>query len=333
MLSSVHAAAVLAFVAALLICSSSQATVIVDNTFNSGLITNPPIALTAPYSTTYSENGVDQDGSGDITSLWTVNNNGGSTTPSVGHMVSAMNTNGTSSYQMTTYFTAPGTAVVLANPGDQMVLTWVFTPTGVVAQNTSQAFDVAVVDSPVRVATINNSLPTTGYAGYAIFGNMGTTLGASNSFALKEAIANPTDLMSTSGNWGANGVSGTLTNDPNATTGKTGYASGTQYTMTWTLTRGMSNDLMVDVKMVGGSIGGTGTVEDTYDDTSPNSFTYDTFSFRPNKGSTTATSFDTTLFEVQGPLVNVPEPGSLILLGLGAGALGLITLGRRKVAE
>ena len=62
--------ALLSFVVVVLACSVTQATVIVNDTWNSGLRSNPPATLTAPYSTTYSENGVDQDSSGDLNSAW-----------------------------------------------------------------------------------------------------------------------------------------------------------------------------------------------------------------------------------------------------------------------
>jgi hypothetical protein len=319
----------------LLACSSSRATIIVNDSWDSGLRTNPPAVLTSPYSTTYSENGTNQDSFPDLSSAWFNAGTGSSMVATTNNLTTTAGSG--SSQSAYTYFTAPGTAVVLANPGDQMILTWVFTPTGVAAQNTSQGFNVAVVDTPSSVArpTGDASVPSGQYAGYSIFGNMGTTLGASNSFALKEwTLAGAGALLGTSGNWGANGTSGgTLVNGSGATTGAAGYNSATQYTMTWTFTRGSSNDLKIEVTMAGSGLIGTGLIDTgVFDDPSPNSFTFDTFDFRPSTPATTATSFDTTLFEVQGPLATVPEPASMVLFGLGAAALSMVQLRRRQNA-
>src|SRR5260221_6015443 len=50
--------------------SASRATIIVSDTWQDTNRTQPPPTLTAPFTTTYSENGVDQDGDGDIESSW-----------------------------------------------------------------------------------------------------------------------------------------------------------------------------------------------------------------------------------------------------------------------
>ena len=218
-----------------------------------------------------------------------------------------------------------------------MVVTWVFTPTGVAAQNTSQGFNVALVDTPSSVArpTTDASVPSALYAGYSIFGNMGTTLGASNSFAPQGmTLGSAGALLGTSGNWGANGTSGGTLVMARRNHGRGGLYQWHPIHNDLDPYDGNSNDLVVDVKMSGTGLIGTNTIDTgNYDDTSPNSFTFDTFDFRPSTPANTAASFDTTLFEVQGPLATVPEPGSLVLLSLGAGAFGLSVWRRRNGAN
>ena len=100
--------------------------------------------------------------------------------------------------------------------------------------NTSQNFRVALVDSPLasRIAA-NGSPGSSTYTGYGMFMNMGAVLGNSNPFRLMEHDNNGA-LLSASGDWLplANG----------ATTGNTGYVSGTQYEFLMTITRTVSSD-------------------------------------------------------------------------------------------
>ena len=87
---------------------------------------------------------------------------------------------------------------------------------------------------------------------------MGQTLGNSNPFQLKERVVASGDLLSTGGNWGANGVADAgLANG--ATSGATGYSSGTQYTFMMTLTRTALGELQIDASMTGGSLDNDGS--------------------------------------------------------------------------
>ncbi len=135
---------------------------------------------------------------------------------------------GASSASWTTYFTPAGTPVTLANTGDFVKVTWVFTPSNVNASNTSQNFRFAVLGSPSAARLTADAAPgSAAYNGYGIFANMGQTLANSSSFRLEKRGVASGDPLATSGNWTALGTTG-------ATNGNHGYDSGTQYTLEWT---------------------------------------------------------------------------------------------------
>jgi len=113
-----------------------------------------------------------------------------------------------------------------------------------------------------------------------------------------------------------------------ATTGNTGYVSGTQYEFLMTITRTVSSELQVDVSMTGGSLDNDGSASISFLDATPNggSFSFDTFAIRPSGASTTAEIFDTSLFRVE--FNPVPEPASVLLLAMSG--LGVIFSRRRS---
>jgi hypothetical protein len=289
---------------------SIQAQVLVSNTFNTGVDSYPA----AP---TYSEMGVDGNSSGDFESAWYFGGAGtldpvGPGGPERGNLTGT----GASSASWTTYFTPESSPVTLANAGDSLKLRWVFTPTGVNAGNTSQNFRLALVDTPSAARlTVDGAPGSAAYTGYSMFMNMGPTMGNGNSFQLREWAGGSAAFLSSSSAWLA------LTNG--VASGATGYVSGTQYTYTMTLTRNGSGGLDIVSTMSGGSIGGTGTITDTFTDSTPSGFTYDTFGIRPSGESTTASIFDTSLFQVE--FIAIPEPSTLTLVGAGLALMvGLI---------
>ena len=91
-----------------------------------------------------------------------------------------------------------------------------------------------------------------------------------------------------------------------------------------TLTRTPSGQLQIDSTMTGGSLDNDGSASVSFLDATPNggSFSFDTFALRPSGANTTAAIFDTSLFRVDY-LPYVPEPSTLMLLGLGVAALAL----------
>jgi hypothetical protein len=149
-----------------------------------------------------------------------------------------------------------------------------------------------------------------------MYTNFSSPLGNSNPFQLRERTAANSTLLNSSGDWTA------LANG--ATTGNTGYVSGTQYTMTWIMTRTVGPDsvsgnaddgLSIDVSMAGGSLNSPGSFPHViFTDATPNTFSYDTFNVRPAASTSTAATFDLNRFQVD--FSQVPEPTSIVLLGL-----------------
>jgi hypothetical protein len=268
-----------------------------------------------PASPTYSEMGVDGDADTDLEPAWFQGGGGALDPAAAGGPLAGTVSTGSSSW--TTYFTPEGTPVTLANAGDSLTVTWVFTPRTVNAGNTSQDFRLAVVDSPSAQRLAANGSPAAGlYTGYGMFMNMGPTLGNSNPFQLREHDGNGA-LLSASGDWLAlaNGVA----------TGAAGYASDTQYTYVMSLTRNATNGLDIRSTMSGGTIGGAGSVAVAFTDATA-SFTFDTFAVRPSSAGGTAAQFDTSLFRVD--FSPVPEPATLSLCGFAA--LVGVAVARRK---
>lgn len=309
-----------AAILAVLAPAMSHASVVVNDTWSDADRTDPA----AP---TYSENGVDSDVDGNRESAWYNGGSGATAVASAGHLVLTPRTAaaGGGSASWTTYFTPEASPVTLANNGDSIHVTWRFTPSGVNASNTSQNLRVALVDSPSAARLTAEGAPGSGgYTGYAMFMNMGQTLGASNSFRLEERT-NPGPggsgaMLGTTSDWTALGTTG-------ATNGAAGYASGTSYSFDMTITRTAAG---VDIlsTMTGGNLNNAGTASIAFSDPTPNgnSYTFDTFSIRPSDAASTADSFDTTLFKVETNFgATAPEPTSLLAVAAG----GLLLRRRR----
>jgi hypothetical protein len=274
---------------------------------------------TGPASPVYSEYGTDSDSDGDLESAWYNGGTGATAVATTNHLTLAPRplASGGGSASWTTYFTAEGAPITLANNGDYVHVTWTFTPTNVNAANTSQNFRVAVVDTPAASRLTAEGAPANGaFTGYGMFMNMGQTLGNSNPFRLMERSAPATSgaMLGTSGDWVALGTTG-------APSGAHGYDSGVSYTYEMTITRTAAG---VDIlsTMTGGTLNGGGVASVLFSDTTPNggAYTFDTFSIRPSGPDTTADAFDTTLFKVDTntTLIVAPEPATLAALVGGA---------------
>jgi hypothetical protein len=288
---------------------NSQATIIVNDTWIDGTRTDPA-------QPTYSEMTTDNDLDGDIESAWyhagsagtssTVINGSPGFTPGI-----LRSTVGTGSTSLTTYFTPESSPITLVNSGDQIKITWAFTPTGVTANAApGQSFRIAVVDSPLANRLIADGAPGTGvYGGYSIFGSMSTTVNHANPFNLMERNPASAAFLSASAAWAS------LDDEEIATL--PGYTDGVLYTFTFRATLNYLGGLDIYSSMAGGTLGGDGLHEVSFTDATPSILTFDTFAVRPSSSQTTAAQFDTSLFRVE----RVPEPASTALLGLGVMAL------------
>jgi pectate lyase len=274
------------FTAVVAIAVPGQAALVVNDTWLDGTRADP----TSP---TYSENGTDGDFDGDLESAWYKGGAGTLTVVSAGGPLRGSGY-GTSSASWTTYFTPEVSPVTLASAGDQLKITWVFTPIGVNASNGSQNFRLAVVDSPSAARLSSDTSPGSAtYTGYAMLMNMGQTFDHSHPFELRTRNASSAALLSSSGAW--TGVA------DGAADGSHGYDSGTNYTFVMTITRNATNGLDIVATMTGGTINNSGVASASYTDITPNggSYSFDTFSLRPSDEATTATQFDISLFKVE----------------------------------
>jgi hypothetical protein len=219
-----------------------------------------------------------------------------------------------------TYFAPDGTPVNLANTGDELKITWTFTPLGLNANNTSQAFNFGTVDTPTAalVSADGFSVASAQYYGYAMYSNMGRTLGNANPFQLRKWGGSSSDFLAHQGNWTG------LING--ATSGNHGYDNNTAYTYVETLTRNASGGIDIVSTMTGGTLNGTGTATVSYTDASPAAYTFDTFCVRPSGSASAATTIGSSLFEVE--FITIPEPATFVLAGLGL--LGLVGFRRLR---
>ena len=296
---------------------TTHAAYIVNDTWIDGTRTDPA-------TPTDSEYGVDGDLDGNIESRWanaggTMNVINANPTVTPGLLRTTVPTAGSASW--TSYFTPDATPVSLLNAGDKMTIRWVFSPTAPVsATSGNQNLRIAIVDSPAATRLAADGAPGTGaYTGYGVFGTFSTTLGATP-LRLMERVNPAGNFLSTSGEYAQRATAGT--------SGNIGYVQGTTYTLVFTAERTAASALDITLSMSGGSINGGGVISMAFTDTTPNSFTFDTFGVRPQTGALTSEQIDTSLFQVEFDSVSVPEPTAAALLGVGI--MGLIAARRNR---
>jgi hypothetical protein len=296
----------------------ASAGLIVNDTWKDGNRTDP---ATAAVGGPYSENGTDTDADGDLESVWFVTP-AASTAVTPNHLTFTQQT-GSSSY--TTYFTPEASQITIPQ-GQTLKVTWVFTPTGV-GTDTGRGLRMALVDTAGANRLIANGSPgNSTFTGYRLGVNVSQTLIAA-SLRLQERFQLASDnLLTNDDRWGADGVQSAVLSDVGAA-GQPGFVNGTEYTLVWALTRTLSDQMQVNVSIAGTNFAGTGSLGLSYLDATPNagSFTFDTLGMRPSSAAATAGTFDTTLFRVE---LVVPEPASLVLLGMAG--LGLCLSTRRR---
>jgi hypothetical protein len=330
-LGTVVLAAVVSFSLAMSARAQIITNVLVNDTWRAGDRLTPGVYPSAPL---YAENngviGTDADSDGDLSSAWF---KGGSGTlavvtnnpPITGPNILQMSTGASGSSHWYTYFTQSGTAVTLSAPGQELKLTWVFTPTGVNSLNSNQGLTIALGLTPGARSTNDMTLAPGNYTNaFAAFMNVGNTLGTPGGISLRKwTAAGSGSLAGTSGNYSSQLASGgaSLT---------TGYSDGTQYTFTMDLSL-TGSGLQVTESVTGGSIGGSGTITASYLDASfaGGSVSYDTFMIRPTSQAITASTFDTSLFQVE-TITAVPEPSTVALIAMGLGLMAGVIRRRRR---
>jgi hypothetical protein len=311
-------------VAAISFAASASAVLIVSDTWTDGNRTQPIV----PH---YSDNGSDFDGDGDLESKWFQGGNGSLDPAGPGGPLD-MTMEGTSSSSWTTYFTPEGSEVELRAPGEQLKVTWKFSLTGTSTDgNTSQNLRMAIGDSPAASRLVGEGAPgSQAYSGYAVFANMGETLGRSDPWEIYKRADSGGNYLSSSGEWISKVEDGDLDAE--------GYADDVEYTVVLTLTRTAADEIEFIASITGGDLNGDGDLTATYLDTTPTlwnstqpiptgGFKFDTFGLRPSSLATTAAVFHTTFFSVEGPRV-IPEPTTLALIGLSGFAL--LAIRRRR---
>ncbi len=149
--------------------AASASVILVSDTWLDGTDTDP--------AASQSENGTDLDSDGNLESALYQGGDGTLDPVGAGGLLQGKFSLPTSasSASWTTYYTPQGNEVNLANTGDQLKVTWIFTPTNINngGTNTSQNFRLAVVNTPDANRLLAPGAPAAAaYTGYGMFMNM-----------------------------------------------------------------------------------------------------------------------------------------------------------------
>jgi hypothetical protein len=241
---------------------------------------------TDPAPPVYSEQGTDADNDGDIESAWFISP-GGTLTASPGHLITITTNSPT---YWTTYFTTPTNPVTLTHPGDQIKVTWAFTPSGVVGFATETPLHVALMNSQMATRLTTDDAPGAAhYAGYASFmGVYGSQLFYNLTLA-GWTDANAVLPMFQTGYFNQFAGWTPLAANDNYATGP----EDVQYTYVMTATRKADASLDIVATMTDNS---DFTNQASANDPNPNTYTFDTVSIFQDEQM--YGTFDTTLFQV-----------------------------------
>jgi PEP-CTERM motif len=222
-------------------------------------------------------------------------------------------TDGTGSAEWLTYFT-PSTAQTL-NVGDTLQVALTFNLGTVAAENTSRGVRIGLLDfsNGTRLTADSYSTgsgtgaPGANVTGYMLNMNMGTTFGINGPLqTMARSTTSDVNLMGASGDYTAVGSNG------GGSTGDPGFADGTSYTLTFSVTRTSASSVDITTAFSGGSLNIANTVTDsTYNYTG-----FDTFAIRPSGNASGAATWNFTEMKVDY-ITPVPEPTTFALAGLG----------------
>ena len=227
---------------------------------------------------------------------------GGNMTASPGHL--AITLTNTTDYFATFYFAPTNSPLTLAQPGNQIKLTWKFTPTDVYTYGTGTPLAIGLINTADTNRLTSDAAPGFGnYAGYSAF-----------------MFCRPTELFSLlrQANW----TDPTAPNylfiggDPENTGWGTqvtalnfssGHTNDVPYTYTMTLTR-MANSLAMKtvIKNNAGIVN-----QSTYVDDQPNTYAFNTATIYAM--SQVSGTFDTTRFDVQFSPVAVSDDSRVVV--------------------
>jgi len=226
---------------------------------------------------------------------------------------------GGSSFTWWTYF-APSNAPVTLSPGNTMQVTVNFMVYGVGVQNANRHLRIGLLYSGTNQDLADNSTAReAGLVGYCQNMNFGTTFGlAPFSLAACTNVNNSDAILAATADQYSFGHSGGgTTNDP-------GFMDGVPYTLIMSISETNTNSIAITTTVLGTSFLNGTNITFTETDTNFDYTNYDTFCMRVNDGTTTATNFTFTSFQVEtfptvppAPIqitsVQKLAPGSIVL--------------------
>ncbi len=260
--------------------TSTQATVLLDDTFADGLRNKQNLPVESAWY--------------DSTSA--------ALTATTGAMTLTM---GSSAILGVTYFSSNAASPVSLNVGDTLFATINFTFDGVAAMNSSQGFRLALCHfGTTRVSADFSGNGTQGgnVTGYALFQNMGLTFNNATPMDLfkRTALTDPS-LLGNSPDWTSLGTG------PGNTNNFTGFAEGGQYTVQLAAQRTGASSIQITATWLNASTGATLSTSVT--DSSATDFSFDGIGIRPQNAAGSATEI--VFNEVRVELVPAGTPPSI----------------------